>query len=264
MSAARRDHSGTGVEYFRADLREWSPPAAVDVLISNATLQWVPGHLHLLLKLAEAITRSGTLAFAVPGNFAEPSHVLLRALAAEESHTGNGRQTSRSRAARIQSLTLTCCPSRGGPSMPGRPRTCMCWTAPIRCSDGYQAPEHDRSCSRFRRLTGSGSRQPTKADSGRCTPSAGMAPCCRSGGYSSSLGANHEVAPRASELSARRGRRCAGFYGAVLGLPEVAKPPVLAARGGVWFRQADVEVGVEEPFIPAAGSRARPLSRAGC
>lgn len=43
------------------------------------------------------------------------------------------------------------------------------------------------------------------------------------------------------------------FYGAVLGLPEVAKPPVLAARGGVWFRSAHVELhlGVEEGFAPA-------------
>lgn len=43
------------------------------------------------------------------------------------------------------------------------------------------------------------------------------------------------------------------FYGEVLGLPEVAKPPELAGRGGVWFRSASVEVhlGVEEGFRPA-------------
>ena len=47
--------------------------------------------------------------------------------------------------------------------------------------------------------------------------------------------------------------RARAFYGAALGLPEVAKPPVLATRGGVWFRDAGVEVhvGVEQPFIPA-------------
>jgi catechol 2,3-dioxygenase-like lactoylglutathione lyase family enzyme len=44
------------------------------------------------------------------------------------------------------------------------------------------------------------------------------------------------------------------FYGAILGLPQVAKPPELAPRGGVWFRDGDLEVhlGVEEPeFMPA-------------
>lgn len=43
------------------------------------------------------------------------------------------------------------------------------------------------------------------------------------------------------------------FYQDVLGIPEVAKPPVLAARGGCWFRADGVEVhvGVEEGFRPA-------------
>lgn len=43
------------------------------------------------------------------------------------------------------------------------------------------------------------------------------------------------------------------FYRDALGIPEVEKPPVLAARGGCWFRGNDVEVhvGVEEPFAPA-------------
>jgi catechol 2,3-dioxygenase-like lactoylglutathione lyase family enzyme len=43
------------------------------------------------------------------------------------------------------------------------------------------------------------------------------------------------------------------FYVGVLGLVEVAKPPVLAARGGVWFRAAGIEIhiGVEEDFRPA-------------
>jgi catechol 2,3-dioxygenase-like lactoylglutathione lyase family enzyme len=43
------------------------------------------------------------------------------------------------------------------------------------------------------------------------------------------------------------------FYAGALGLTEVAKPPVLAARGGVWFRDPGVEVhvGVEAEFAPA-------------
>lgn len=43
------------------------------------------------------------------------------------------------------------------------------------------------------------------------------------------------------------------FYGGLLGMEEVAKPPVLAARGGVWFRSgaAVVHLGVEKDFRPA-------------
>jgi hypothetical protein len=43
------------------------------------------------------------------------------------------------------------------------------------------------------------------------------------------------------------------FYMGVLGLTEMPKPPVLAARGGCWFEAGAVRVhlGVETPFHPA-------------
>lgn len=46
---------------------------------------------------------------------------------------------------------------------------------------------------------------------------------------------------------------CREFWGEVLGLDEVDKPPVLAARGGCWFRSGGLEIhlGVEDEFAPA-------------
>jgi len=43
------------------------------------------------------------------------------------------------------------------------------------------------------------------------------------------------------------------FYRDVLGIPEVPKPPELAARGGCWFENGRVKVhlGVEADFRPA-------------
>src|SRR5690348_10017078 len=43
------------------------------------------------------------------------------------------------------------------------------------------------------------------------------------------------------------------FYGELLGLPEVAKPANLAARGGCWFAAGDrqIHLGVEQDFRPA-------------
>jgi catechol 2,3-dioxygenase-like lactoylglutathione lyase family enzyme len=43
------------------------------------------------------------------------------------------------------------------------------------------------------------------------------------------------------------------FYGGVLGLTEVEKPPALAGRGGCWFRGFGIELhlGVEPDFRPA-------------
>lgn len=44
-----------------------------------------------------------------------------------------------------------------------------------------------------------------------------------------------------------------GFYAGILGMREVAKPSVLAGRGGVWFEVggARVHLGVETGFAPA-------------
>ena len=71
-----------GVAYDVADLRDWRPSTPVDVLVSNATLQWVPDHLALLPSLVEAVRPGGWFAFQVPGNFDEPSHTIRRDLAA--------------------------------------------------------------------------------------------------------------------------------------------------------------------------------------
>lgn len=53
--------------------------------------------------------------------------------------------------------------------------------------------------------------------------------------------------PGGSESASR------SFYGDLLGLTEVPKPPALAKRGGVWFRGEGYElhIGVEEDFVPA-------------
>lgn len=46
---------------------------------------------------------------------------------------------------------------------------------------------------------------------------------------------------------------CRAFWGGVLGMTEVEKPPVLAARGGCWFRGGGLEVhlGVTPDFRPS-------------
>lgn len=43
------------------------------------------------------------------------------------------------------------------------------------------------------------------------------------------------------------------FYVGILGMTELDKPPVLAARGGCWFRSGALELhlGVERDFSPA-------------
>jgi catechol 2,3-dioxygenase-like lactoylglutathione lyase family enzyme len=46
---------------------------------------------------------------------------------------------------------------------------------------------------------------------------------------------------------------CRAYYGDLLGLAEIPKPPALAPRGGCWFAGFGIELhlGVEESFTPA-------------
>ena len=71
------------LEFELGDLRTWHG-AGADVVLSNATLQWVPGHLALLAPWVSRLAPGGCLAVGVPANFSEPTHTLLRQLAEEQ------------------------------------------------------------------------------------------------------------------------------------------------------------------------------------
>ncbi|MDE1149345.1 MAG: methyltransferase domain-containing protein [Azospirillaceae bacterium] len=73
----------TRVAWELGDIRQWRPDAPVDVVFSNAALQWVEGHEALFPRLLSAVAPGGVLAAQMPRNFASPSHVLLRQVAAE-------------------------------------------------------------------------------------------------------------------------------------------------------------------------------------
>lgn len=86
LGRARRLDVAGRVEWVESDVSGWSPQDVgepVDVIVSNALLQWVPGHRQLLPRWLDALAPGGWLAMQVPGNFDAPSHALLRQLAAE-------------------------------------------------------------------------------------------------------------------------------------------------------------------------------------
>ncbi|GAA4685911.1 trans-aconitate 2-methyltransferase [Phytohabitans rumicis] len=70
------------VGFSVGDLRDWTPEPDVDVVVSNAALQWVPGHEGLLVRWAAELPTGAWLAVQVPGNFDAPSHRALREVAA--------------------------------------------------------------------------------------------------------------------------------------------------------------------------------------
>lgn len=75
---AKAADTAAGVELVEADAAVWRPDRPVDLIYSNAVLQWVPGHRQLLPDLFSCCR---TLAVQVPNNFASPSQQLVLELA---------------------------------------------------------------------------------------------------------------------------------------------------------------------------------------
>jgi trans-aconitate 2-methyltransferase len=88
------------VTFERADIAGWRPAAPVDVILANASLQWVPDHETLFPALLEALATGGTLAVQMPDNLDEPSHRLMREIAADGPWAGRIADAEAMRAAR--------------------------------------------------------------------------------------------------------------------------------------------------------------------
>ena len=69
------------LKFELGDLRQFRPAEKVDVLISNATFQWVPGHREMFPHFVEMLTPGGAFGFQVPGMHESPSHVFQYELA---------------------------------------------------------------------------------------------------------------------------------------------------------------------------------------
>ena len=63
-----------GLDARVGDVRDWTPAPDTDILVSNATLHWVPEHAELLVRWAGQLAAGSWIAFQVPGNFDAPSH----------------------------------------------------------------------------------------------------------------------------------------------------------------------------------------------
>ncbi len=73
------------LEFVLADLSSWQPKKPLDVIVSNAALQWLEDHETLIPNLAALLEPDGILAVQMPINFEQPSHTILRDLTDSES-----------------------------------------------------------------------------------------------------------------------------------------------------------------------------------
>ena len=87
LEQARANDPAGRVEWLEATAEAWDPPAhgPLDVLVTNATLQWVPTHLRLIPAWLDALAPGGIFAMQVPANFDAPSHRLMREVAARHA-----------------------------------------------------------------------------------------------------------------------------------------------------------------------------------
>jgi trans-aconitate 2-methyltransferase len=70
------------VEFIQADIGDWKPAQTYDVILANASLQWVPDHAQLYPRLVSLLNPGGVLAVQTPDNLDEPAHRLAREIAA--------------------------------------------------------------------------------------------------------------------------------------------------------------------------------------
>jgi len=66
-----------------ADIQSWNPDQTFDVILANASLQWVPDHAELYPRLLSKLNPGGSLAVQTPDNMEEPAHRLAREVAAQ-------------------------------------------------------------------------------------------------------------------------------------------------------------------------------------
>jgi trans-aconitate 2-methyltransferase len=72
-----------GVAFEKHDIGSWRPATQPDLIFANAALQWLPNHHELIPRLMSYLAKDGCLAIQMPDNRQEPSHALMRMVAAD-------------------------------------------------------------------------------------------------------------------------------------------------------------------------------------
>ena len=71
-----------GVRFEPADANSWVPKPDADLVFANASYQWIAGHLEQLPRVLAALRPGAVLAVQMPDNLGEPTHRLMREVAA--------------------------------------------------------------------------------------------------------------------------------------------------------------------------------------
>ena len=71
------------VDWSVGDIATWAPDRPADLILANASLQWLPDHTALFAHLAGALAPGGLLAVQMPMAWETRHHTIMRETAAE-------------------------------------------------------------------------------------------------------------------------------------------------------------------------------------
>ena len=77
------------VEWVQADIAQWQPERAPELIYSNAALHWVDDHAALIPALFGFLAPGGCLAVQMPLSYSMHSHVLMRETLADGGVNGS-------------------------------------------------------------------------------------------------------------------------------------------------------------------------------
>jgi trans-aconitate 2-methyltransferase len=81
LAEARR--SLPGMTFEQTDIAKWRPRQRPDLIFANSSLQWLRNHETLFPRLMSDLAEGGALAVQMADNLHEPSHSLMRMIAAD-------------------------------------------------------------------------------------------------------------------------------------------------------------------------------------
>jgi len=85
MLAESAQHAGNGLRFELGEIERFAD-SGLDIIFSNAALQWVPNHERLFAQLAASLGPGGQLAVQRPANFDHPSRALAHGVGRDPQH----------------------------------------------------------------------------------------------------------------------------------------------------------------------------------
>jgi trans-aconitate 2-methyltransferase len=76
MLASAMGHETKGLRFLKGDIGDFAAEGPLDLVFSNAALQWIPGHEDLFRRLTEGLAGGGQLAVQIPAMEDHPGHTV--------------------------------------------------------------------------------------------------------------------------------------------------------------------------------------------